>query len=185
MEWMTRRLSEMRHAFLLVLFLLPLLSCAGISPAKEPKSSRIIEQVPFYPQEAFQCGPASLAGVLNFWKIQTSPEEIAAEIFSPSSKGTLNLDIVLYAEKKGCKADRYSGSFGDVKRRIDSGYPLIVLVDYGFWVYQKNHFMIVLGYNDDGVIAHTGRDSRKFLPLNDFLKSWEKTEFWTLLITPR
>jgi len=50
------------------------------------------------------------------------------------------VDMGLYAEKKGLKAIQYAGSLEDLKRNIDSNYPLIVLVDYGFWVYQKNHF---------------------------------------------
>jgi len=157
----------------------------GISPAKESRSPRIIENVPFYPQKIHQCGPASLAGIFNFWGIRVSPEEVAGEIYSPSAKGTLNFDMVLYAERKGLRAHQYRGSLEEIKRKIDSGYPLIVLVDYGFWIYQRNHFMIVFGYQDDGLIVHSGRESDKFVPLKDFLKSWERTRFWTLLITPR
>jgi ABC-type bacteriocin/lantibiotic exporter with double-glycine peptidase domain len=93
--------------------------------------------------------------------------------------------MVLYVEKKGLKAIQYQGSFVDVKRKIDSGYPLIVLVDYGFWVYQQNHFMVVLGYQENGIIVHSGKDRHKVIPLEDLLKSWERTKFWTLWITPK
>lgn len=171
--------------FFLFLVLSFLSSCPGTTPIKESRPARIIENVPFYPQEIYQCGPASLAGIFNFWGIRVSPEEIAGEIYSRSARGTLNLDMVLYAERKGLKAHQYRGSLEDIKRKIDSGYPLIVLVDYGFWVYQRNHFMIVFGYQDDGIRVHSGRESDKFVPLKDFLKPWEKTRFWTLLITPR
>jgi len=42
-----------------------------------------------------------------------------------------------------------------LKKNIDSGYPLIVLVDYGFWAFHSNHFMVVVGYNEDGVIVNS------------------------------
>jgi len=174
-----------RRLFFLFLILGFLSSCPGTTPIKESRPARIIENVPFYPQEIYQCGPASLAGIFNFWGIRVSPEEIAGEIYSRSARGTLNLDMVLYAERKGLKAHQFRGSLEDIKRNIDSGHPLIVLVDYGFWVYQRNHFMIVFGYQDDGIRVHSGRESDKFVPLKDFLKSWERTRFWTLLITPR
>jgi ABC-type bacteriocin/lantibiotic exporter with double-glycine peptidase domain len=145
----------------------------------------MILNVPFHPQEAFQCGPASLAGVLNHWNINVSPEEIASEIYSKSAKGTLNIDMVLYVEKRGLKARQYRGSFEDIKTKIDAGYPLIVLVDEGFLVYQKNHFMVVFGYRGEGILANSGREKHKFIPVKGFLKSWERTKFWTLLITPK
>lgn len=94
------------------------------------------------------------------------------------------MDMVLFAVKKGLTADQYKSSFQDIKSRINAGYPLIVMVDYGFWILQRNHFMVVAGYNEDGVIVNSGREQLKFIPLEDFLRSWKKTEFWSLLITP-
>ncbi len=75
-----------------------------------------------------------MAGVFHYWGVKVSPEEIANEIYSPSAKGTLTLDMILYAERKGLKANGYKGSLADIKGKIDSGYPIIVLVDLGFWI---------------------------------------------------
>jgi len=144
----------------------------------------MIENVPFFPQETYQCGPASLAGVLNYWGVKVFPEAIAAKIYSRSAKGTLNLDMVLYAQDKGLQVIQYKGSIKDLKKNIDLGYPAIVLVDYGFWVYQQNHFMVVVGYNEKGVITNSGKNRLKFIREEDFLKPWERTDFWTLLIKP-
>jgi ABC-type bacteriocin/lantibiotic exporter with double-glycine peptidase domain len=184
-ESMERSVPMRGRLVFLFLILGFLSSCPGISPIRESRTPCIIENVPFYPQKIHQCGPASLAGVLDFWGIRVSPAEVADEIYSPSARGTLNLDMVLYAERKGLKAHQYRGSLEDIKEKIDSGYPLIVLVDYGFWVYHQNHFMIVFGYQDDGVIVHSGGESDMFIPLKDFLKPWKRTRFWTLVVTPQ
>lgn len=149
-----------------------------------PQSSQLIQNVPFFPQEIYQCGPASLAGVLNYWGILIIPEEIASEIYSRSAKGTLNVDMAWYAEKKGLKADFYKGSVEDLKNKIDSGFPLMVMVDYGFGLVRQNHFMVVVGYSDDRIIVNSGREQLKKISLKSFTKSWERTKFWTLWITP-
>lgn len=164
--------------------LLVLSYCAATLPVEKPKVGQIIENVPFYPQEMYQCGPASLAGILNFWGVTVSPEEIAVEIYSRSVRGTLNLDMTLYSEKRGLKANHYEGSFEDLKEKIDAGYPLIVMVDYGFWIYKKYHFMVLLGYYKNGVVVNSEKDQHKFIPLRVFLKSWKRTRYWSLLITP-
>ncbi len=168
-------------------FLLPILlfGCAGVSQNRESGTIRIIENVPFYPQEEYQCGPASLAGVLNYWGFNIPPAEIAAEIYSPKARGTLDLDMVLFAEKKGLKASQYRGSLEDLKRNIDSNQPLVVLVDEGFWVYQKDHYMVVVGYEEEGLIVNSGKERHQLLSLGRFLRSWERTNFWTLRITPK
>lgn len=165
-----------------IMLLLLSASCATIGSAPAGDSVHVIEGIPFYPQEAYQCGPASLAAVLNFHDIAVTPDDIAADIFSSGAKGTLDMDMVLYVRKKGLRADQYSGGLDDLKRTIDAGNPVIILVDYGFWVYQKAHFMVLLGYHENGFIADSGREHLKVISRNELKRIWEKTRFWTLVI---
>jgi predicted double-glycine peptidase len=167
------------------LILALILSCTGLSQNRESKTARIIKNVPFYPQETYQCGPAALAGILNYWGSNVSPAEIAGEIYSEKARGTWDVDMAFYAEKKGLKANQYRGSLEDLKRNIVSNQPLIVLVDEGFWVYQNAHFMVVVGYDEGGLIVNSGKERRRFIPLSRFLRSWERTKFWTLRIAPK
>ncbi|HEX8948258.1 MAG TPA: C39 family peptidase [Dissulfurispiraceae bacterium] len=141
--------------------------------------------VPFYPQEDYQCGPASLAGVMNYWGAGATPEGIAKDIYSGSAKGTLNIDMLLYPQKMGFKAVQYAGGWDDLREKIDAGYPLVVLVDYGFWVYQVNHFMVITGYDGEHVTANSGRTAQLPIDRDNFLKSWKRTNYWTLLIKPK
>jgi hypothetical protein len=166
-------------------FFLFILSCAASTYPDKHGDSNVIENVPFYHLETYQCGPASLASVLNFWRIAVSPRDIAEEIYSESARGTLSMDMTLYAVGKGLKARQFKGSIEDIKRNVDTGYPLIVLVDYGFWVYQRSHFMVIVGYNETGVIVNSRLGHPELVAFEDFLRSWRKTNFWTLLITPK
>ena len=117
--------------------------------------------------------------------MEISPEEIAAAIYSRSAKGTLNVDMASFAARQGLEARAFRGSLEDIKKRIRSGYPLIALVDYGIGAYQQNHFMVVVGYDDEGIIANSGRKRLKRIPLGRFLRAWRKADFWLLLIHPK
>ena len=142
----------------------------------------MIRDVPFYPQEDYQCGPASMAIVMSYWSVHTDPDEIGKEIFSKSAGGTLTIDMMLYAKRKGFHAEQSKGSIEELKNAVDSQYPIIVLVDYGISVIQINHFRVVTGYNDDGVIVHSGKFPNRFISWKDFLSVWKRTDYWTLLI---
>ena len=165
-----------------LVFLL-LFSCAGPSSSLQTNGPRIVEGVPFYPQEEYQCGPASLAGVLNYYGVRVTPGEIAAEIFSRHARGTLDMDLVFYAQKKGLRAEKYAGGLEDLRRSIHSRRPLIVLIDQGFWVYEKSHFMVVVGYDGGSIVVNSGRERHLHVPEAAFLKSWGRAKFWTLRIT--
>lgn len=175
-------LSINRFIYLIIFFFS--FSCSS-SYIQHNSNSRILKNVPFYPQQEYQCGPSSLAGVMNYHGLNITPEKIADDIFSKSAKGTLGLDMVIYAKNKGVRAMQYAGSLDDLKANINSGYPLIVLVDYGFLFYQHNHFMVIIGYNDYGILVNSGSADKQFIDTESFVKTWEKTNYWTLLIKKR
>ncbi len=176
--------SFIKYLSSLILCLISLfLSCSTTENLQSSQLSTIIKNVPFYPQEDYQCGPASLAGVMNYWGIQVTPQDIREEVFSQTARGTLNIDLLLYAQGKGLVAKQYAGSLDDLKANINKGIPLIILVDYGFSLFQRNHFMVVVGYSNKGVIANSGKFKELFISEDDFLKKWGKTDYWTLLIT--
>ncbi len=172
---------EIRLLCIVAFSFVALSACASAPPAVQ-HGDVIIGNVPFHPQEDHQCGPASLAGVLNYQGLGISPEEIARDLFSKSAGGTLTIDMALYPQRKGFSALNYSGSLKDLREKIDSGYPLIVMVDYGFSVWQANHFMVVVGYNNDGVIVNSGKKEHERIENNAFLRTWRRTDFWTLLV---
>ncbi len=165
-------------------FLLLLSACAS-APVVPGPEAHIVAPLPFYPDGTYRCGPATLAAVLNFRGVAVTPAEIAAEIFSPSARGALDMEMVFYAEAKGLRVRRYAGTEEDIKRNIDRGNPLIALVDYGHWVYEQGHFLVIIGYDDQGFIVNSGKDQRKAIPREEFLKVWRKAGFWALLVESR
>lgn len=144
----------------------------------------LIEGVPFYPDNAYQCGPSALAGVLNFWGLKDTRQEIAAAIFSPTARGTLGIDLAWYARSKGMQTRQFEGTADEIRSHIDRGRPLIVFVDIGFGGVSVDHFMVVLGYTPEGLIVNSGKNQFEIIPYQRFNQIWSKNRRWTLLITP-
>ncbi len=179
--------GKLRTFFALCLLVLPAF-CA--SAGKVGPDGAAIGGIPFFSQEAYQCGPAALATVMDFWYGKTgrdvwvTPEQIAADIYSPSARGVLGFDLERYARQHGFQTDQYDGSLRDLRRRVDEGVPVIVLVDYGFSVYERNHFMVVTGYTEHGVLVNSGRREGQALSEGEMEKTWKRSHHWTLALKP-
>ncbi|MCX7794401.1 MAG: C39 family peptidase [Thermodesulfovibrionales bacterium] len=171
----------------LILILTPafIFSCA--SGASIINNSVVID-VPFYKQSDYECGPASLASVLNYWHRtkglgEVTLQEIINSIYSPYARGTLGIDLELYARNKGFTTLKKRGSIEELKRFIDSKIPPIILVTYGFYVYELDHFLVVKGYNEKGIIVNS-RKSDEFISYEELERIWKKTDYWMLIIVP-
>lgn len=150
-----------------------------------PAAERIIRDMPFFAQEQYQCGPASLAGVLRHLGLsgpQATPDGIAEAIFRPGMHGTLSLDLALYPRTLGLASRWYDGSVADLMAAVDSGQPRIVMVDHGYGLVSTYHFMVVVGYAPDAVIVNSDRTPLQRLSWASFLRTWDRTDRWTLEI---
>ncbi len=161
------------------------LSTAEVNAADIPNQSKIVAGVPFFAQDDYQCGPACLAGVLNFLGEKTTPEAVAAKIFREEARGATTLDMAVYPRTIGYDSRWYSGDIRDLRAAVDSGQPRIVFVDYGLGPVSAFHFMVVVGYSPQGAIVNSGGDEHKVIAWPSFMGPWEKTGHWTLEIAPK
>ena len=146
-----------------------------------------VKQVPFYPQTQYQCGPASLATVLNYWGRHVTPEQIAQEIYRPGMKGTLSLDLWQYAKAQDFQASVRQGSWEFLETQVSRERPIIAFLNLGFRQVPLGHFPVVVGVDpeDKSVIAYSGVEKNQRIPFDRFKVAWEKTNYWSLLIEPQ
>ncbi|WP_027366860.1 cysteine peptidase family C39 domain-containing protein [Desulfocurvibacter africanus] len=154
---------------------------AGLLPAEE----QVISGVPFHSQGVGECGPASLAGVLNFHGDPATPEEIAADVLRTNLRGSLTLDLALWPRSRGFTTRWYAGSVSDILDKTGQGLPLLVMLDQGFGPVSANHFVVLLGHAPDAIIINDGaRGPGVRMDWSRFLSQWERAGFWTLLVEP-
>jgi ABC-type bacteriocin/lantibiotic exporter with double-glycine peptidase domain len=141
-----------------------------------------IEGVPFIQQDSQFCGPAALASVMSYYGAPVDQKIIGSRVYSEKLQGALITDLERYARDAGFETNSGRGTVGGLKAEIDRRRPVIVLVDRGFWVLSRTHYLVVFGYDDEGFIAHDGFSASKHYRYDEFLDSWGKMGNAYLLI---
>ena len=180
-------------AVALLLFILP--GCGGIlietrhiidEIEANPGKGSFIRDVPFYPQDEYMCGPASLSSLVAYWGAPgaTDIDEAIIEVYQTKLKGTLPIDMLLFAKDRGMEAAYYKGSLDDLREKIAQKTPLILFLNLGFESYPVGHYIVAVGYSDISgmVIAHSGMDKERAYSYEALEQAWAKTGYSTLLI---
>jgi ABC-type bacteriocin/lantibiotic exporter with double-glycine peptidase domain len=147
-------------------------------------SAEEIRGVPFVKQDRLKCGPASLASVLSFYGISIPVERISQAVYSDKLKGSLITDLESFSRQYGFKSQSGQGSIEILKKFIERKQPAIVLVDMGFWVASTPHYLVVVGYTEEGIIVHDGETPSRNIAVKNFEKSWRKMGCPYLVIYP-
>ncbi|MBI5561229.1 MAG: C39 family peptidase [Deltaproteobacteria bacterium] len=182
----------LRSALVSILFFVA--ACSG--PARDavrrdiaahPASGHYLPDVPFFPQNNHRCGPASLASVLNFLGASVTMDETAQAIYNERISGALPIDMLAAAKEAGFEAHWYNGGFGDLRRKIDEGAPLILFLNMGYNLYPSGHYIAVVGYDDNlkVVLAHSDMEEEAVFTYGELSKAWGKTGYSTLLVRQR
>ena len=143
-----------------------------------------IEGVPFFKQERHQCGQASLASVLAYYQEPVEIEEIIRATYNETLKGSLMADLENYAKGLGFKTESGQGTLQTIKDSVLAQKPVIILMDHGFWLASKPHYIVVFGFNEKGFIAHDGSKPSVLFPYGGFDKDWKKMGRPYLIIHP-
>jgi hypothetical protein len=178
-----------RRALVLCLLIVTLSGCAGFPRGEWPQAleslppRREIESVPFYPQDEYQCGPASLAMALAWSGLDITPEQLTEKIYTPSLQGSLQPAMIAGARRSGRLAYVISG-MDSLIREIAAGHPVIVLQNLGLSWAPVWHYAVVIGYDipADELILHSGRNARERNRLWIFQNTWARSENWGLLV---
>ncbi len=170
---------------------LNLTGCRAKIPRPWPATADIyppyhqIENVPFFPQEAYQCGPAALGMALHWSGSHVDPSILTAEVFTPSRQGSLQSAMIGAARRHGRVAYLLSNPSNLVKE-IAAGHPVVVLQNLGLSLFPVWHYAVVIGYDltRETVTLHSGKTPRLRQSVKLFDRTWARGDYWGLLVLP-
>jgi len=131
-------------------------------------------EVPFVSQARINdCGPAALASVLAFHGLDTSLDEVTRAVFTPVLDRTLLPDMENHARRLGFSTRSGRGDADALRRDIDLGLPVIILLEMGGPMFSQGHYVVVFGHDPEGFLMHVGDRADMFLSRRELLERWE------------
>jgi len=150
-----------------------------------PQRVELVE-VPFFPQEDYQCGPAALATALVHRGARVTPEDLVSQVWLPERKGSLQVEMLAAARRYGMVSFPLAQRFPDLLRELAAGNPVIVLQNLGIWPFQRWHYAVAIGYDLEGgdLVLRSGEKRRQVLPLAVHELAWKRGGYWAMVVTP-
>ena len=166
--------------------ILPQTSALQKSPPLISPTNIELESVPFFAQEKYQCGPAALAMVLNSAGVKVTPEELVDQVYLPSRKGSLQVDMLSATRRNGLLAYELAPQLQDLLLEISAGHPVIVLENYSFGLWPVWHYAVAIGYNlkEEEIIRRSGTHFAEILPFSAFEYIWKTDGYWSMVALP-
>lgn len=191
---MTTHLCRYLSATALSLVLMAVLAGCASSPkwpdqAEEGSQANlhqrvVLNSVPFYAQERYQCGPASLAMMLNTRGLQTNPEVLKELVYLPEREGSLRVELVAGARSHGMLVYELDGTLESLLTEVAAGNPVLVMQNLGFDWWPQWHFAVVIGFDQQErqIILHTDTRARHEQSLKVFATTWSRADRWSAVV---
>jgi hypothetical protein len=154
-------------------------------PADLPTRAEIA-QTPFFPQEDYQCGPASLATVLQHAGRSASPEALLPQVYLPGRKGSLQAEMLAGARRHGLLVYQPAPTVEALLREIAAGTPVLVLQNLALAWAPQWHYAVAIGYDLDAreIVLRSGVTRRLAMSLDTFERTWARGGHWAMLALP-
>lgn len=153
-------------------------------PQGLPERAELVD-VPYYEQEEFHCGPASLAMTLADAGVAATPDQLARYVYLPGRRGALQVEMLAAPRRFGVTSYRLDSRLEAVLREVAAGNPVIVLVDFGVWPISIWHYAVIVGYDRAREVAvmRSGPKPRVEIPFAMLEFLWKESDYWSM-VTP-
>jgi tetratricopeptide (TPR) repeat protein len=154
-------------------------------PESLPPRAELTE-TPFFAQEQYQCGPASLATALTHAGTATTPEALKSEVYVPAREGSLQSEMLAATRRKGYVAYRIEPKLEALLREVASGTPVIVLQNNSLPIAPLWHYAVAIGYDlpSQEIVLRSGVTERLVLSMSTFERTWARSEYWAMVAVP-
>lgn len=145
-----------------------------------------LERVPFHPQEAYQCGPAALATVMNWAGEAVHPDDLAPRVYLPERQGSLQTELIAATRRQGLVPYVHRPSLSDLLAEVRNDTPVLVMQNLGLDSVPIWHYAVVVGFDMERqtVVLRSGTEKREVLTMRRFERTWQKADYWALTVHP-
>jgi len=143
-----------------------------------------LSATPFFPQEAYQCGPAALATILTASGAPVTPADLSPAVYLPGRRGSLQLELLAASRRHGRLPYEISDGLSGLLAELRSGRPVLVLQNLGWQRWPVWHYAVVVGALDapDRFVLRSGPKERLVVSARSFLRSWQRGDSWALVV---
>ncbi|MCQ4347510.1 PA2778 family cysteine peptidase [Pseudomonas stutzeri] len=174
-------------ALLVVLLLVGCGSAPRLAEQIEQLPERAeLDEVPFFPQAEYQCGPAALATMLKHRGVAASPDLLKDRVFLPGRRGSLQVELVAAARDHDLLVYPLEPRLDVLLAEVAAGNPVLVLQNLAFSWYPRWHFAVVVGYDrrERQLILRSGTTRRWVSDFASFDATWARGGRWAVLTLP-
>lgn len=151
--------------------------------AHAPQPPVLLRQVPFFPQELYQCGPAALATVLQTSGVAVTPEALVPLVYVPARQGSLQIEMIATARSHGRLVQQVAPSMEALLAEVQAGQPVLVLQNLALDWYPRWHYAVVKGFDLERgrLILNSGLQENYEMPLQVFERTWARADHWGIV----
>lgn len=173
------------------LLLVMLAGCAGTpqtrllldqTPADLPVRHELAD-VPFFPQERYQCGPAALATLLDYSGMEAHPDDLVPMIYVPGRQGSFQVEMLAATRRHERLAYVLEPDLETLLRTLAGGQPVLVLQNLLLGRYPQWHFAVAVGYDLEKreIILRSGLTERYTTGMRVFERTWRRGDHWGMV----
>jgi len=142
----------------------------------------LLNEIPFFPQEAYQCGPASLAMLMSHQGKPIQPDELVDQVFIESRQGSLKAEMLAATRRQGLLPYVHDTRFSTLLEQLEAGHPVLVFQNLGFGFYPVWHYAVVIGYdlNEETMVLHSGTTAGLERDFRRFELEWRGGDYWAV-----
>jgi peptidase C39-like protein len=159
-----------------------LLAGCAAQPLTAPQDAKAVEiaDVPFFPQEKYECGPAALATVLAHAGADVDADSLVGEVYVEGLRGSLQAELLAATRRNGLIPYVLPASPDALFDELEERRPVLILQNLGIERVPVWHYAVAVGFDpaDERVILRSGIEERRLEKTSRFLRSWQRGGYW-------